>query len=42
MQFEVIAEGLDFPEGPVVMRDGSVIVGETHGGRITRCWAGGR
>lgn len=42
MKFEVIAEGLDFPEGPVVMEDGSVIVVETHGGRITRCWAGGR
>jgi gluconolactonase len=42
MQFEVIAEGLDFPEGPVVMEDGSVIVVETHGGRLTRCWGGGR
>ena len=42
MQFEVIAEGLDFPEGPVVMEDGSIIVVETHGGRITRCWNGGR
>ncbi len=42
MQFEVIAEGLDFPEGPVVMEDGSIIVVETHGGRITRCWDGGR
>ena len=42
MQFEVIAEGLDFPEGPVVMEDGSVIVVETHGGQITRCWNGGR
>lgn len=42
MQFEVIAEGLAFPEGPVVMEDGSVIVVETHGGRITRCWQGGR
>ena len=40
MDFEVIAEGLDFPEGPVVMEDGSVIVVETHGGRITRCWNG--
>lgn len=42
MQFEVIAEGLEFPEGPVVMEDGSVIVVETNGGRITRCWQGGR
>jgi gluconolactonase len=39
-QFEVIAEGLAFPEGPVVMADGSVIVVEAIGGRITRCWPG--
>ncbi|MCB2073469.1 MAG: SMP-30/gluconolactonase/LRE family protein [Novosphingobium sp.] len=37
---EVIAEGLAFPEGPVVMADGSVIVVEVMGGRITRCWNG--
>jgi len=37
---EIIAEGLAFPEGPVVMADGSVIVVETFGGRITRCWNG--
>ena len=28
--YEVIAEGLAFPEGPVVMADGSVIVVEIH------------
>jgi gluconolactonase len=38
MQPEIVAEGLAFPEGPVVMQDGSVIVVETFGGRITRCW----
>jgi gluconolactonase len=37
---EVIAEGLGFPEGPVVMADGSVIVVEVMAGRITRCWNG--
>jgi gluconolactonase len=37
---DIIAEGLAFPEGPVVMADGSVIVLETFGGRITRCWKG--
>jgi len=37
---EVIAEGLAFPEGPVVMADGSVVVVELAGGRITRCWNG--
>jgi len=37
---EIIAEGLAFPEGPMVMADGSVIVVELAGGRITRCWNG--
>ena len=37
---DIIAEGLAFPEGPVVMADGSVIVVELAGGRITRCWNG--
>ena len=37
-QVEVIAEGLAFPEGPVVMADGSVIVVEIMGRRVTRCW----
>ena len=37
---DVIAEELAFPEGPVVMSDGSVIVVEIMGGRITRCWNG--
>ena len=36
--YEVIAEGLGFPEGPVVMDDGSVIVVEVAANRITRCW----
>src|SRR5262245_43399341 len=37
---DVIAEGLGFPEGPVVMADGSVIVVEIHAERVTRCWNG--
>lgn len=37
---DIIAEGLDFPEGPVVMADGSVIVTEIHAARVTRCWNG--
>jgi gluconolactonase len=37
---KIVAEGLAFPEGPVVMADGSVIVVEIAGGRITRCWSG--
>jgi gluconolactonase len=38
MPYEIIADGLVFPEGPVVMADGSVIVVEVFAGRITRCW----
>jgi len=41
-QYQVIAEGLAFPEGPVVMADGSVIVVEIMGKRVTRCWGDGR
>lgn len=40
MSVEIVAEGLAFPEGPVVMADGSVIVVELAAGRITRCWDG--
>jgi gluconolactonase len=40
--FELIADGLRFPEGPVVMPDGSVIVTEIENGQITRCYPGGR
>ena len=41
-EFELIASGLRFPEAPVVMDDGSVIVVEIERGCITRCWPGGR
>jgi gluconolactonase len=33
---EVLAEGLAFPEGPVALPDGAVIVGEIRAGRLTR------
>lgn len=36
MDVEVLTEGLEFPEGPVVMADGSVIVVEIAGPRLTR------
>jgi gluconolactonase len=39
-RYEVIAESLAFPEGPVPLADGSVIVVESYGGRLTRCWNG--
>jgi len=32
----VVATGLRFPEGPVAMADGSVILGEIAGGAVTR------
>src|SRR5256885_4605902 len=32
----IIATDLRFPEGPVAMSDGSVILGEIAGGRVTR------
>mgnify|MGYP002401793736 CR=1 FL=1 len=38
---EIIAEGLRFPEGPVAMPDGSVILTEIEAGRITRVSADG-
>ncbi|MBR0552155.1 SMP-30/gluconolactonase/LRE family protein [Stakelama marina] len=40
-ELEIIAEGLRFPEGPVAMPDGSVILVEIAAGRITRVMADG-
>lgn len=34
---DVVAENLDFPEGPVAMADGSVVVVEINAGRVSRC-----
>lgn len=42
LTYTIVADGLAFPEGPVVMEDGSVIVVELAAGRITRCWNGGK
>lgn len=36
MKLEVFAEGLDFPEGPVALEDGSVLVVELRSRRLTR------
>ena len=38
----VLAEGLAFPEGPVAMPDGSVVVVEVVGGRLSRVSPDGR
>lgn len=40
--FREIATGLQFPEGPVAMADGSVLLVEIEGGTLTRVAADGR
>ncbi|SHH96516.1 SMP-30/gluconolactonase/LRE family protein [Pollutimonas bauzanensis] len=40
-QIKVMATGLQFPEGPVAMKDGSVLVSEIRAGRVTRVAADG-
>jgi gluconolactonase len=40
LDFEIIAEGLQFPEGPIAMPDGSVLVVEIKRGTLTRVWKG--
>lgn len=42
MDIEIVAEGLRFPEGPVWMEDGSVIVTEVAAGILTRILPDGR
>lgn len=42
MDFEIFAEGLAFPEGPIAMVDGSIILVEIAAGRLTRLWGGGK
>jgi gluconolactonase len=36
MDVELVTEGLEFPEGPIAMNDGSVILTEIKGQRLTR------
>lgn len=36
MNFEIVTEGLEFPEGPVAMDDGSVVLVEIRRGALTR------
>lgn len=38
VEFEVVAEGLQFPEGPIWMQDGSVVLVEIARGTLTRVW----
>lgn len=39
-EVEVLAEGLQFPEGPIAMADGSVILVEIARGTLSRAWNG--
>ncbi|WEK44065.1 MAG: SMP-30/gluconolactonase/LRE family protein [Candidatus Sphingomonas colombiensis] len=41
LEMQVIAEGLQFPEGPIAMADGSVLVVEIKRGTLTRVGADG-
>jgi gluconolactonase len=40
MKLDILATGLQFPEGPVVFDDGSVIFVEIKSGNLTRYWNG--
>jgi gluconolactonase len=41
LDIELVTEGLEFPEGPIAMADGSVILTEIKGQRLTRVRADG-
>jgi len=41
LQWEPVATGLAFPEGPVAMPDGSIVLVEMFGPRVTRVWPDG-
>jgi gluconolactonase len=38
---EIVAEGLDFPEGPIACADGTLLVVEVRGGRLMRVFPTG-
>jgi gluconolactonase len=42
MDIELVCEGLEFPEGPIAMADGSVILTEIKGQRLTRVTPDGK
>jgi gluconolactonase len=42
MDIELVTEGLAFPEGPIAMADGSVILTEIEGQRLTRVTPDGK
>ena len=42
MDIQLVTEGLEFPEGPIAMADGSVILTEIKGQRLTRVTPDGK
>lgn len=42
MDIQLVTEGLEFPEGPIAMNDGSIILTEIKGKRLTRVHPDGR
>jgi gluconolactonase len=42
LQLELVAEGLKYPEGPVAMADGSIVLTEIEAGRVSRVAADGK
>jgi gluconolactonase len=42
LDIQLVTEGLQFPEGPIVMNDGSVILTEIEGQRLTRVTPDGK
>jgi gluconolactonase len=42
MDNEIVCEGLEFPEGPIAMADGSIILTEIKGQRLTRVTPDGK
>jgi len=42
MEFEIVTEGLQFPEGPIAMADGSIILVEMRRQTLSRVWPDGR
>jgi gluconolactonase len=42
MDIELVAEGFEFPEGPIAMADGSIILTEIAGQRLTRVTPDGK
>ncbi len=42
MQIDIVTDGLEFPEGPIAMRDGSLLLVEIRRGTLSRITPQGR